>query len=150
MENLGIGCEISQEALKQILSELFPGLRFHYWYMEKNEHVPENAILYTFFLNTSEFPVKLDLYGFLKDHAEEREQYIAKQLSIRLNCRTMVPYREKGSSYPYHCIIFDKGKSYLADDYSLSWTDDERETVKIIKPIQLSEYPFDSEGKRVT
>ena len=51
----------------------------------------------------------------------------------------MVPYREKSSSYPYHCIIFDKGKSYLADDYFLLWTDDKRGAVKIIKPIQLLE-----------
>jgi len=152
MENIGIGYQIPQEALKQMLTELFPGLQFHYWNREDNERVPENTILYTYFVNKSEFPVNLDLYGFPNDHVEEREQYIARQLSIRLSCCTIVPYQEKGSSYPYHCVIFDKGKSYLADDSETLWADNEGGPVKIIEPIQLIEYQFDLKGnsKRIS
>jgi hypothetical protein len=146
MENLGIGCEITQDRMIQVLKELFPSLNFHYWEMEKDEPMPEDAVLFTLLSNRSEFPIKLDLYGFSKEDVAEREQYIAKQLSVRLDCRTIVPYQEKGSSYPYHSVIFDKDRSYLANNNLTLWADDEGGEVKIIEPIQLKEYQFDSEG----
>ena len=147
MENLSIGCEITQDSMNQVLKELFPSLNFHYWEMEKDEKVPQEAVLFTLLRNRSEYPIKLDLYGFPSEDVAEREQYIAKQLSIRLGCRTIVPYQEKGSSYPYHCVIFDKDRSYLANDSLTLWADDEGGEVKIIEPIQLKEYQFDSKGK---
>ncbi len=148
MENLGIGCEITQDRMSQVLKELFPSLNFHDWQMEKDEPLPQESVLFTLLRNRSEFPVKLDLYGFPSEDVAEREQYIAKQLSIRLDCRTIVPYQEKDSADPYHCVIFDKYRSYLANDNLTLWADDEGGAVKIIGPIQLKEYQFDSKGTR--
>jgi hypothetical protein len=146
MENLGIGCEITQDKLNQVLKELFPDLNFHYWDWAKDNPVPDEAVLFTLLSNRSEFPIKLDLYNFPTEDVAEREQYIAKQLSIRLGCRTIVPYQEKGSSYPYHCVIFDKGKIYLANDNFTMWADDEGGEVKIIGPIQLRELGLTQKG----
>lgn len=91
--------------------------------------------------NDSEFPVLIDFYKLEAD--EEKAQTLclkmAKFLSVEMGCRTICD----GSGYgddesPYWSIIWDGGRSYLADDCETTFGDNVKsKPVVIVREIFL-------------
>lgn len=92
--------------------------------------------------------------GAKKEYDQKQALHIARKLSEEYSMRTITEYvNPELDEDPYGlCIVFDQGKSYLADD---TWDspmigDEEEEIeaigVKILKEFDIPRYLFDSTG----
>lgn len=64
---------------------------------------------------------------------------LAKYFALRLDCRTVCEGTDYGDKldFPYYSIIWDRNRSYLADDCNSKFFDDGDKPVRIIKEISI-------------
>src|SRR5687768_8691790 len=157
-ENIGIDFKVERNAIREILSDVFSGVKIHYfdmydtWEIEDEELLDDSSICFSLTKSESEFPIKLILTRTSEEHTEEREQFLAKTISDRLACKTIANYSYPGhpENYPSDSIIFEKGRAYLADDSKTIWGDGEGGPVQIVKEIEFHVPQFDDRGRFVS
>jgi hypothetical protein len=148
-EQIGIEKKIEKEEVKAILKDVFRNFDIHYFdrtdQVEIENEIKDNSILFSIFNTESEFPIKIELTGTPESNSSEREQFLEKLLSDRLQCRTITSYQgpETPTDYPYASVIFNDGHCYLADDYNTIWADGQGGHVKIVREIQFKPMKFD-------
>jgi glucan-binding YG repeat protein len=157
LEQIGIDIQIKKDIIKHLLSGIFKGCRIHYfdqevtWEIENEDQVDNNSICFSLIRNKSEFPIKIEITRTPDKNNEEREQYLAKIISDKLNCKTITNYKEqdKPMDYPSDSIIFEKGHAYFANDSNTMWADGEGGEVEIVREIDFVNYKFDDKGNLV-
>ncbi len=84
--------------------------------------------------NDSEFPVGL---GFA--HAcEDPERWLlegARSLSLQLNCRCLYTGAPGTQGNPFHCVLFDNGVAWLADDRDSRLSGDGEGPVRLLRRL---------------
>lgn len=157
LEYIGINLLQDKTSIKNILAEVFSQLNVHYfdqynsWEIEYNDLLNDDSICFSFIENESEFPIILELTRTPKEDTNERELFLAKIISERLQCRTITRYRPNNASidYPFDSIVFDKGIAFLTDDNNTIWADGIGGTVQILNQIVLNISNFDTRGNIV-
>lgn len=154
LEQIGIDIQIKKDIIKCLLSDIFKGCKIHYfdqetsWEIEEEEQLDDNSICFSLIKNESEFPIKIEITRTSDKNTEEREQYLAKIISDKLNCKTITNFKEQNKplDYPSDSIIFEKGYAYFADDSNTIWADGEGGEVKIVEEIVFVNYKFDDKA----
>jgi len=157
LEQIGIDRQIEKDAIKRILSNIFKGCKIHYfdqevtWEIEDEEQLDDSSICFSLIKNESEFPIMIEITRTPDRNNEEREQYLAKIISDKLNCKTITNYKEQGKpmNYPSDSIIFEKGHAYFANDRNTVWADGEGVEVEIVREIDFVNYIFDDKGNLI-
>lgn len=154
LEQIGIDREIDKEIIYDILENEFKDCKFHFIEYLKNDDIPDyynkDTIGFSIIQINSEFPNRIELYGFPDKNSEEREQYVAKIISDRLSCKTITSYTDKNNpDFAYYSIIFENGSAFLADDYDTAWADGEGGEVKVIGQINFQNHEFDNKGNKM-
>lgn len=146
LEQVGININVSKDVIQNILKELFYECSVHF-FSEKQDIEPNHSISFDLVQNPSEFCITLEVYVTPDQNNEEREQYLAKVLSDKLNCKTITSYQvEKNNYSPYESIVFENGHAYLANDKNTLWADGEGGKVQILKKIGFDNYRFDGKA----
>jgi hypothetical protein len=149
--------------IRTVLENWFPELVVTDWDTSSVERGKESLknpltetadILFQVFYNKSEFPtgIHLDRFPGPQDEAVIMPTMIelARLFSTAFTCRTICD----GSGYgddesPYWDIIWDKGKSYLADDCDTKFGDLTGGVIKIVREITLPAFVLDDAGQLI-
>ncbi len=137
----------------EALNEVFPALDFKEIkiedYPEKEDQRP-NTVYLVIQQNKSEFPMTLELYNTAQENTAQREQFIAWKLSKILGCRILVGYQEKEfADSPFHNLIFDGDKIFLATDLESKLSGDGDQNVKIADEREVKIAMFNSKGQLI-
>lgn len=154
LEKIGIDRQIKREIIKGILSNTFKGCKIHYfdqgntWEIEDEEQLDDHSICFSLIKSESEFPIMIEITRTPEENTIEREQYLAKIISDKLNCKTITNYKEPHESLysPSDSIIFENEHAYFADDNNTIWADGEGGEVKIVREIVFVNYKFDDKA----
>lgn len=157
LEQIGVDIQINKEEVKKLLVDIFKGCEIHYfdqettWEIEDADQLDDHSICFSLMKNESEFPIMIEITRTPDQDNEEREQYLAKIISDRLNCKTITNYKDpnKPKDYPYDSIIFENGHAYLANDDNTIWADGEGGNVEVVRQISFVNYKFDDKGNRI-
>lgn len=151
LETIGFSELIDAGQLSSALKELFPELEFQQIELADFEtltHGMKNMVYFVPIYPKSDFPLRIELYNLPNDNTDEREQYIGQKLAQMLKCRTIVGYQGLGYEHsPFHCLVFDGYKVFLATDIKSSYSEDGSSKVRLVE--ELSEFhtlEFDSRG----
>jgi hypothetical protein len=149
--------------IRQLLEICFPDLVITVWDLSSLERGKESlknpltetaAILFQVIYNESEFPTTIDFDRFPGPQDEAlimpTQIELARMFAKLCNCRTICA----GSGYgdddsPYWDIIWDQGRSYLADDCDTEFGDQTGKPVKIVREISLPSYILDDNGQLI-
>lgn len=93
--------------------------------------------------NTSEFPFGC---GFSMQEQDEDENelwlmLVARNLSVRLNCKSLYTGCPVDITNPYYCVIFEAGSAYLGDDMGTILMDEGDRPIEIIKRLPILDCP---------
>ena len=85
--------------------------------------------------NDSEYP-----FGLSFAHAcADLETWLlnaARKLSVSMHCQTVYSGSPLADAKPYHCIMFDCGKAYLADDMETKLAGDGDRALQILRRVK--------------
>jgi len=147
--------------IRAVLEKWFPDLVIADWDLSSTDRVEEALknplidiadILFQVEYNKSEFPtaIHIDRFPGSQDEAVIMPTMIelARMFANLFACRTI----RDGSDYgddeaPYWDIIWDKGKSFLADDCDTEFGDQTGGAVKIVREISLPSFVLDESGQ---
>lgn len=137
---IGFSAKISISRLETILKSLYPERRIHWGELNLNYDICIDRQC-----NPSEFPFLLDFTFFYQVDEYWEAMKLANKLSTSFQCKTIVDSTRHGpTDAPFWCIVWNKGKAYLADDANsifmefdveLPVEEQELGPVSIVKPI---------------
>jgi hypothetical protein len=162
MTGLWVALSVKKSPLeiRAALENWFPELTIQVWYPELIAQEPEDAhsslqeaeITIHLDYNESEFPTVIHLDSFPGPQDETVIMPVivtlARKFSDTFCCRAICD----GSGYgddtsPFWDIIWDKGKSFLADDCNTLFADQTSGAVKIVREISLLPFELDKFGR---
>lgn len=163
MTGLWIALSVRKTAaeISSLMALWFPNLLISSWDLSSTEQADKSLkdpktehadILFQIYYNKSEFPtgIHLDKYPGPQDEAVIMPVMIelARRFARAYNCRSICD----GSGYgdtpsPYWDIIWDNGKSFLADDCDTEFGDQSGGAVRIIREISLPSSVLDGSGR---
>ncbi|BDD03907.1 hypothetical protein [Aureibacter tunicatorum] len=154
-EEIGVNIIVEKEKINGILNDCFSDLNIHYfdqettWEMSDKDNLNENSIYFSFIKNESEFPLKIEIGRTPSENGIEREQFIAKIISDKLNCKTIASYKppKADDDYPSDSIIFHDGKAFFGNDSNTMWADGEGGKVIEEYEINYIQHRFDKKAK---
>lgn len=158
MEIIDYDKKLSFEQITEVLSALFPGLIFFLndecgmvvdpnFSYNRLDHV---NITIDYYEAKHELRHIVRIDGCPEEGHMERAIHIAKALSIAYQTRTSVDFIPEGKTWESGvCLLFDNGKSFLADDYFTEPMSNNEPTkpIEIINAYEVPEYRFDAEGE---
>lgn len=149
--------------IRAVLEEWFPALAIEDWDLSsadragealKTPAIDSAGILFQVEYNRSEFPtaIQFDRFPGPQDEAVVQATMIelARMFATMFACRTITD----GSGYgeddlPYWDIIWDSGRSFLADDCDSEFGDQTGGAVKIVREISLPSFALDDSGRLI-
>ena len=149
--------------IRKVLKNLFPDLVIADWDLSsfelakqalKDPAIDNADVLFHVWYNKSEFPtlIEFDRFPGPKDEAVIQATTIelARLFANAFECRTIC----EGFSYgddesPYWDIVWDQGRSYLADDCDTEFGDQTGEPVKIVREISIPRFALDDSGRLI-
>jgi len=149
--------DLSIEQIVDFLSELFPGLIF----FDQNEDgiITDQQLNYNrldhviisvdFYEEKHELQHMLIINGCLEKGTQERSIHIARTISLTYQTRASVDFIPEGETWESGiCLLFNNGKSFLADDYFTYPMTNKKPTrpIEILREYDIPEYQFDPEG----
>ena len=158
MGNLYCDIEIEQNFFESTFLNVFPNTKLLFWDKDENDSlngIHSSDITHYFYsvdFDTAkiEFRFCIELYSINKENELERDLYLGKKLSETLEQRILVPFSLPEKPYsPYYDIIFDRGKTLLADDCDTNFADNSLNYIKIIGEYNLPETQFDTKGRLI-
>ena len=157
MEHIHVDKIIENDIIQKTISKIFPDLDvFHFDFEDEKPDAldyenPKHIIFNTQFSpDTLEFGFTIGIYRTPDNYSTERALYIGKLFSEYNKVRVLVPFRKLDEPHdPYYDIIFDNGKTYLADDSDTSFGDGTKGFVKIIGEYSLTNLQFDNKAQSI-
>ncbi len=157
MEFIYTNQKIDKTEFASFLKQLFPSLSIFYWdFISEppfsfDSNNPQHIVFNSEFDSEKlEFGFQLCICRTPEENAEERALYIAENLSRTFNIKVLVPFTDlNNKNYPYLDILFENGKTYLADDCDTSFADNSEGLIKIIKEYNIPSYKFDTQGNKI-
>lgn len=157
MEDIHLDEIISNDSVAKCLRQIFPDFTvFHYDFSdnppvdfdsENSNHIIFNT---QYFKDNLEFKFKISIYRTPDKDSPERQIYIGKIFSDLCKVRVLVPFTNPDDPQcPYYDLIFENGKTFLADDNDTSFADGTKGIVKVIKEFSLPHLNFDRTGRRL-
>lgn len=158
MTGLWVALSVSKSALeiRAVLEKWFPELVIVDWSFEQSTaslgSFPQNPdILFRIEQNASEFPICIQFDAFPGPQAETVIMPVMIELARRFadafGCRSICDGSGYGDSQaPYWDIVWDSGKSFLADDGCTLFGDQAGGAVKIIREVDLPKVTLDNQG----
>lgn len=146
-----------------VLEDWFPALAIEDWDLSSSERVEEALrtpsvgsadILFQVDYNGSEFPtvIHFDRFPGPQDEAVAQPAMIelARMFAIAFACRTITDGSGCGDDdSPFWNIIWDGGRSFLADDCNTEFRDQTGGPVRIVRGISLPSFELDGLGRLV-
>lgn len=136
LESIGFSRPVGEKDILRCLEQLFPKLKFQRVDLDSVGELESDKVGFFIYHSRSEFPVRIEVLFRNKENTEEREQYIAREMSVMLKLRTIVGWQPTGSSNPYLNLVYDKGETYLADDFETEYAGDGEKEVEIIEKLE--------------
>ena len=152
LESFGISKILTEKEISENLNSIFPKLKFRMTDYELIENIQlnKNEIAFIVHSTESDFPIRIELLLQIKTDTEEREQFIANRLSKNLDCKTIVGYQESNSVNPFLNLVFENGKTFLANDAKTKYAEDGEDLIKIIKEVSfVVDWNFDEFGNKI-
>ena len=157
MEIIYTDKKIDNESVKQMLANLFPELMVFYYDFEGDvprgmDYKNSDHISFTTSYNENklEFVFVISIYRTPEENDEKRALYIAKTFSDFYEIRSLVPFTKPDEpKNPTYDIIFQKGKTFLANDSDTNFADSTEELVKIVGEYPLEEFKFDKKANYI-
>lgn len=165
MTGLWIALSVKKSAaeIREVLEQWFPALAIEDWDLSSLDRArealdaPEIAaadVLFQVAYNSSEFPtgIHLDKFPGPDDYAVTQPTMItlARMFATAFACRAITD----GSGYgendaPFWDIIWDMGRSFLADNCDTEFADQTGRPVKVVREIALPFFELDGSGHLV-
>ncbi|TGE28973.1 hypothetical protein [Hymenobacter metallicola] len=159
MEDMYLGRELTAVQIQEFLQSVLPGLTVFPWALLLGEQEPmafdSGNPAHIFFevlpSEVPQFPWHLAIYRTPSEDEEARALWFAQQLSARFGLVVLVPFIHPQKPHdPYYDIVFEQGKSYLADDRETDFGEPAAQPVRVIGPYALPEVGFDKTGNLLT
>lgn len=155
MENIYLDKQLDIQNIKESLTKIFPNLIvFHFDLSndkpDKLDYENSNHIFFntSFYEDKKEFGFIIEVYRTPEKDQVERQLLIGKAIAEQYEVRVLVPYTNpEDPGCPYYDIVFENGKTYLADDSNTSFADDSQGRVKILKEYPLPKFEFEANGQ---
>jgi len=151
-EMIGFSKLLTENEISEILNLLFPKIEFKKVDYDSIIETELDLVNVGFFmyLTDSDFPIRIDILFPNREHTVEREQYIANELSLKLDCRTIVGYQEKDSANPFLNLVFENGKIFLGDDEESKYADEGENEIRIIDELDYKiNWQFDEYSNKI-
>ncbi|MDF1824160.1 MAG: hypothetical protein P1U68_05940 [Verrucomicrobiales bacterium] len=126
-----------EELLSRIVSDVRPVVFISDWI---SSPLSEEHHVIVLSQNKSEFPWGLS-FGKEADDQEAWLLSAAWNLSILAGCRTLYTGSPLERAKPWHCIVFDQGRAFLADDSETRLMGDGEQEVNILRRLDQSYFP---------
>jgi hypothetical protein len=157
MESIYADIKIDDAVIRESLEALFPDLEVFKWDFVSEAPANFNSDnVHHIVFNTSIEETKIE-FGFLIEifrtpikNGRERSIEIARKLAQRIDHRILVPYiSSENPDYPYYVLIFDKGKTFLADDFDTNFADGTDSRIKVLGTRSAEEFEMDGKGNLI-
>jgi hypothetical protein len=160
---IAISLRKSAREIREALEKWFPDLVVTDWDLSspkrakdalKNPIIDTADILFRVEKNESEFPTGIHFDKFPGPQDEEVIQptmiVLARRFGNLFDCRTICDGSDHGDDdSPYWTIIWEKGKSFLADDCDTEFGDQSGGDVRIVREISLPAYALNNFGQLI-
>ncbi|UFH31949.1 hypothetical protein LNP04_18590 [Chryseobacterium sp. C-71] len=159
MEDIFLDKSLDNGQIINTMSEVFSGLTTFHWDFNDNE--PEkidfnnpNHIFFNTKLNfdVKEFSFNISIYRTPNTHYEERQFYLSKIFSDKYNIKTFASFTKPDDpddpDDPYYSIVFEKGKTYLANDIEF-YNSNKTGIIKILEEYDLPSLQFDHKARYI-
>lgn len=160
---VAISLRKSVREIREVLEKWFPDLLVMDWDLSshnraeetlKNPSIDTADILFQVEINESEFPTGIHFDRFPGPQDETVIQptmiALAQRFGNLFDCRTICDGSDHGDDdSPYWAIIWEKGKSFLADDCDTEFCDQSGGDIRIVREISLPTYALDNFGQLI-
>src|SRR5688500_20385500 len=130
MEFLYTDNRVSNDVIEGVLKASFPSrdIISSYSLPDLSDHLWKREDLLIFEVEfdeaRKEFGCKISIYKTPEEDSQERSLFLAGKLSNSLQSRVLVPFTHPEQKHdPYLDIIFENGRTYLADDLDTNFGD---------------------------
>jgi hypothetical protein len=163
MTGLWVALSVMKSAreIRILMENWFPKLVTEDWHLEQADGNVDSSllqhpdILFRVEYNSSEFPtaIHFDAFPGPQDEAVIMRVMIelARRFANAFGCRTICDGSGYGDSQsPYWDIIWEGGRSFLADDCDTLFADQTGGAVRVIRQLDLPKIALDDAGRLVT
>ncbi len=153
----------SAAELRAVLMERFPALAIEYWDLSSRERakaalesqeIASADVLFQVYYNRSEFPTVVQIDKFPGPHDDTvtgpTMLEVARLFAAAFACRAFTDDSGYGGdASPYWAIMWDEGRSFLADLCDSEFLDETGGLVQIVREIPLPPFQLDESGRPV-
>ncbi len=146
--------------IRAVLEQWFPALAVEPWDLSSSERakvalespaIASADVLFQVHYNKSEFPTGIHIDKFPSPDDADLIQItaieLARMFAAAFACRAITDGSGYGDSdAPFWDIIWDEGRSFLADDCNTEFMDETGGLVKIVREITLPSFELDESG----
>ncbi len=165
MTGLWIALSVKKSAaeIREVLEQWFPALAIEDWDLSSLDRArealdaPEIAaadVLFQVYYNRSEFPTVVQIDKFPGPHDDTvtgpTMLEVARLFAAAFACRAFTDDSGYGGdASPYWAIMWDEGRSFLADLCDSEFLDETGGLVQIVREIPLPPFQLDESGRPV-
>jgi hypothetical protein len=149
---VGLSISVSETKIKQLLERWFPALEILTLDEAlRSDRSPWPPIVFSVEnrKNVDDFPIYIgfDCFPGPNDQAVAVGIVLAKRLATAFACRALCDGSGLGDDEtPYWSIVWEQGRSFLADDSGTQFADGTGGPVRVARELQLPGFDLDEQG----